>query len=220
MFDQRIRARLDRPLQVVAVRLDVPWLSPDRLTIAGLGLGVASAVCAAKQWWALSLLLWLVSRFCDGLDGPLARHRGAQNSAGPLDRERSTGRGGASNAGGFLDITADFVVYGATVVGVGIGVTSGRGASWLPFVLVLLAYYVNGTAFLAFSSIAERAGRRIDDGRSLNFLGGLAEGAETIAVHTLWLLLPGSAGAIAGVWAAVVTLSSGQRIVAGYRALS
>ena len=57
---------------------------------------------------------------------------------------------------------------------------------------MLLAYYVNGTAFLAFSSIAERTGHRIDDGRSLSFLGGIAEGAETILVHSLWLLVPGT----------------------------
>ena len=124
-----------------------------------------------------------------------------------------------SHAGGFLDISSDFVVYGATVVGVAVGATSGEGASWLPFLLVLLAYYLNGTAFLAFSSIAERADRRIEDGRSLSFLGGLAEGAETILVHSLWLLLPGSADLIAFVWAGVVGLSAAQRMVAGYRSL-
>ena len=118
-------------------------------------------------------MLWLVSRAADGLDGPLARRR----------RARGVGDAGA---GGFFDITADFTVYGATVVGVAIG--SG-GPLW-PFLLVLLAYYVNGAAFLAFSSIAERSGRTLDDGRSLSFLGRIAEGTETIVVHTLWLLLP------------------------------
>jgi phosphatidylglycerophosphate synthase len=129
---------------------------------------------------------------------------------------RPPGRPGDAGAGGFLDITCDFVVYGATVVGVGVG----AGGELWPFLLVLLAYYVNGTAFLAFSSIAERAGRRLDDGRSLSFLGGLAEGAETIAVHTLWLLLPFWAEPIAVVWAAVVAISAAHRIVTGYRSLS
>lgn len=105
-------------------------------------------------------------------------------------------------------------------MGVAVGATNGQGASWLPFLLVLMAYYVNGTAFLTFSSIAERADRRIDDGRSLSFLDGLAEGAETIVVHSLWLLLPGSADLVAAVWAGVVGLSAAQRMVVGYRALS
>ena len=125
-----------------------------------------------------------------------------------------------TRAGGFLDITADFVVYGATVVGVAIGATSARqDPDWLPFLLVLLAYYVNGTAFLAFSSIAESSGHRIDDGRSFSFLGGLAEGTETIVVHSVWLIVPAYASGIAWVWAAVVAVSAGQRIVAGYGTL-
>lgn len=116
----------------------------------------------------------MISRPADGLDGALARRR---------RRSEQT----STQAGGFFDITADFVVYGAGVVGVAVG----AGTPTLPFLLVLLAYYINGTAFLAFSSLAERSGRRIEDGRSLSFLGGLAEGTETIAVHSLWLLFPG-----------------------------
>lgn len=69
-------------------------------------------------------------------------------------------------------------------------------------------------------SIAERTGRTIEDGRPLSFLGGLAEGAETIAVHSLWLLLPTVAWRIALVWAAVVAVSAEQRIMSAYDALS
>ena len=78
----------------------------------------------------------------------------------------------------------------------------GQGAPWWPFLLVLMAYYVNGAAFLAFSSTAERTGSTIDDGRSLSFLGGLAEGAATVVVYSLWLLLPAIAWQIALVWVA------------------
>jgi phosphatidylserine synthase len=149
-----------------------------------------------------ALALWLLSRVADGLDGVLARRRAAAGEP-------------PSAAGGYLDITADFLVYGATVAGVAVG----WGGSLLPFVAVLVAYYLNGATFLAFSSLAERTGRRLDDGRSLSFLGGLAEGTETVLVHSLWLLLPGHAGTIAWVWAAVVGVSGLQRMVAGHRAL-
>jgi phosphatidylglycerophosphate synthase len=207
MFDAPARRLLEDPLDRAAAALDRRWVTPDRLTAAGLLLGLASAVAAAVGWWTPSAVLWLVSRLADGLDGPLARRR------------RSRGDGDAG-AGGFLDITADFTVYGATVVGVAVGSSAelGGGPLW-PFLLVLLAYYVNGAAFLAFSSIAERSGRTIDDGRSLSFLGGLAEGGETIVVHTLWLLLPIWAPQIAVVWAAVVGVSAAHRIVIGHRAL-
>ena len=207
MFDHRLREQLDAPLTAIAARLDRPWITPDRLTLAGLVVGLASAGLAASQLWGWALAAWWISRLLDGLDGPLARRRSVDDAG--------------SAAGGFLDITADFLVYGAAVVGVAVGTVGSAAAvtDWLPFAAVLLAYYVNGTAFLAFSSIAERTGHRLDDGRSLSFLGGLAEGAETIVVHSLWLLLPAIAGPIAWVWAGVVGLSAGHRVVVGHRVL-
>lgn len=209
MLDAPLRRHLEGPLDAVAGHLDRAWVTPERLTLAGLALGLTSALCASQQWWAWALATWLLSRLMDGFDGPLARRRAAASGSG------------VGAAGGFLDITADFLVYGATVVGVAVGsVTDPAGlASWLPFAGVLLAYYVNGTAFLAFSSVAERTGHQIDDGRSFSFLGGLAEGGETILVHTLWLVLPMHAPLIATVWAVVVGVSGAHRMVVGYRTL-
>ena len=207
MLDPLARRVLERPLDRLAGALDRPWLTPDRVTAVGLVTGLAGAVAAGLQAWSVALVLWLVSRLADGLDGPLARRR------------RRTGVGSTSGeAGGFLDIAADFTVYGSFVVGVGVG-TQGAGGSLVPFLAVLLAYYVNGTTFLAFSPLAERTGRRIDDGRSLSFLGGLAEGTETVLVHALWCLVPGWAGPVAWGWAAVVALSATQRVRTGYRLL-
>ncbi|MBI1352359.1 MAG: CDP-alcohol phosphatidyltransferase family protein [Actinomycetales bacterium] len=199
MLDARARLLLTQPLDRAAERLDRRGVTPDRLTLAGLAVGLGAAIAAAQAWWAAALGMWLVSRLLDGLDGPLARRRCTSD------------RG----AGGFLDIMADFTVYGAFVIGVAVG----SGQSLLPFLAVLFAYYINGSAFLAFSSIAERTGRRIDDGRSLSFLGGLAEGTETIAVHALWCLVPAYAGTIAWVWAGIVLVSATQRIVGGFRSL-
>lgn len=212
MLDRSLRAVLARPLDATAAALDRPGITPDGLTVTGLVLGVASAVTAALQLWWLALALWLISRVADGLDGTLARRR--------IRAAEARGEQPApSHAGGFLDITADFVVYGATVVGVAFGASAQFDAPWWPFLLVLLAYYVNGTAFLAFSSIAERAGRTLDDGRSLSFLGRIAEGTETIVVHSLWLILPFWSWQIAIVWALFVAVSAVQRVVVGYLSL-
>lgn len=208
MIDGPLRRVLNPPLAMLAQAVDVPWLTPDRLTVAGLVIGVGSAGLAAVQWWGLALGAWLVSRLLDGLDGALMRRRRSQN----LEAKES-------EAGGFLDITADFVVYGTTVVGVAVGVAGGFGAPWWPFLAVLLAYYINGATFLAFSSIAEKTGRRIDDGRSLSFLGRVAEGTETIVVHSVWLVLPEFAWQVASGWAVVVAISATQRMIAGYRLL-
>lgn len=206
MFDTALRHYLAPPLTATAHVLDRRWITPNRITIAGLIVGIGSAVCAGFQLWIIATVLWLLSRLFDGLDGSLARIR---CSRGELD----------VSAGGFLDITSDFVVYGATVFGVGIGATTAFGSPWWPFVAVLLAYYINGSAFLAYSSIAEHTGKTIDDGRSLSFFGRVAEAAETIFIHTLWLLIPSAAWVIAIIWAIFVSISATQRIISGYHAL-
>lgn len=208
MLDAVVRRRLDPALDRVARVLDRPGVTPGRLSVVGLVVALASATLAAFALWPWALAAWLVSRVLDGLDGPLARRRG-----------------GGTEAGGFLDITADFAAYGTGVVGVALGVTgtlTGGDAvawEWAAFLAVLLAYYLNGAAFLAFSSAAERAGTRLEDGRTFSFIGGLAEGTETILVHSLWLLVPAAAPVVAWVWAGVVGASAVQRMVVGHRLL-
>lgn len=85
---------------------------------------------------------------------------------------------------------------------------------------MLFAYYVNETVFLAFSSIAERSGRALEDGRSLSFLPTVAEETETIVMHSVWLLLPLWAPPVAAGRALVVAISALERVVLGYRWLS
>lgn len=206
MFDARLRSALAPAFDAIARRIDHPWVTPNRLTALNLAAGLVSAVLAAAEQWIPALIMWLLCRLADGLDGPLARRRADDPSYN-------------AGQGGFWDICADFIVYGATVIGVAIGANAAYEVPWLPFLLVLFAYYINGGSFLAFSSIAERQGKQLDDGRSLSFLGGLAEGAETVLVHSLWLIFPAAAAHIAVVWAVLVSISAGHRVAAGFQAL-
>ncbi len=90
---------------------------------------------------------------------------------------------------------------------------------------LLGAYYLSGTAFLSLSSLIERystdPNRRgvLTDERSLRFVGGLAEGAETIVVYVLFCIFPGAATVIAWVFAVAVAITAAQRIAAGVRIL-
>lgn len=205
MLDRQVRAALDPALSALATRLAAVGVTPNGLTLLGLVLGLASAVAVALTSWWLGLALWLLSRLADGLDGPVARLTGG------------------TELGGYLDLVADFTVYGAFIAGVGIGVPDARVAA----LAVLVTYYVNGAAFLAYSSAAERRRQRLDDGRSFSFVGGLAEGTETIVVHGLLCLVPAVAPSVSGAavaiglwaWAAVVGATAVQRVVFARRAL-
>ncbi len=196
MLDQPMRRVLRAPLEGGARRLAAVGVSAATVTGLGFTAGVAACVAVAFGWWWVGLVLWLVNRVADGLDGPVARIRGADD------------------AGGFVDIVADFSVYGGFVVGVAVAVPSAR----LACVVLLCTYYVSGTSLLARSSLAERRGATAED-RSLHFVGGLAEGSETIIAYIAFCLLPGHATVIAWVFASMVAVTALQRVTGAIRLL-
>lgn len=190
MIDQPLRARLAPGLDRVAWRLSALGVPAGGLTALGLLAGVGACVAAATSSWDAALVLWLLNRLLDGLDGAVAR------------------RSGATELGGLLDFVADFVVYSGFVVGVAIAQPAAR----LACVVLLATYLVNNVALLAFSSVIERLGLEFGDERSLRLTTGVAEGAETIVVYVLFCLLPGSSAGIAWTFSGLVALTAVQRV--------
>jgi phosphatidylglycerophosphate synthase len=198
MLDTRMREMLAPVLAGAGARLAAASVPAAALTGAGWAAGAGACAATALRAWPAALGLWLANRVLDGLDGPTARAAGK-----------------ATEAGGFLDIVADFSVYAGIVLGLAIAVPGAR----LACVALLTAYYISGTAFLALSSLAERRRTPLGDERSLRFIGGLAEGTETVIVYALLFLLPAYAAAIAWAFAAAVAVTAGQRVIAGLRLL-
>jgi phosphatidylglycerophosphate synthase len=195
MLDTAVRARLAPALDAVAARSP---LSAGALTATGLAVGIGACVAAALALWPLALVLWLLNRALDGLDGAVARRRG------PTD------------LGGLLDFAADFVVYGGFVVGVAIAEPDARIA-----VCVLLAtYLLNNVVLLSLASLLEKRRVAGGDERSLRFTPALTEGTETIAAYALLCLLPAQAEWIASAFAAMVLVSVAQRLVLARRLLA
>jgi phosphatidylglycerophosphate synthase len=200
MLDRQLRSVLAPGLESTGRRLAAAGVRPGTVTAFGWLVGVGACVAAATGQWNLALVLWLANRLLDGLDGPVAR------TTSPTD------------VGGFFDIVADFSVYGGFVVAVAFAQPTARLACGA----LLLAYYVSGTAFLALSALLERRDQSDEcpDRRSIRFVGGLAEGAETIVVYTLFCLFPHHAVVIAWVFAGVVALTALQRVLLGVHLLA
>lgn len=198
MLDARMRAMLGPPLEAAGRRLAAAGVPPTALTGAGWAAGAGACAATALRAWPVALGLWLANRLADGLDGPTARATGS-----PTD------------AGGFLDIVADFSVYAGVILALAVAVPAAR----LGCAALLTAYYISGTAFLALSSLAERRGQRLGDERSLRFVGGLAEGTETVAVYIVLFLLPQYAVVIVWAFTAAVAITAAQRVVFGVRLL-
>jgi phosphatidylglycerophosphate synthase len=190
MFDAAFRSRLEKPLQRAGARLDQVGLAANVVTGIGLIVGIGACVAIAYERWWLGLILWILNRLADGLDGPIARHRGP------------------TEFGGFFDIVADFAIYGGVLIALGIALPEAR----LACLVVFLTYNLSSTSFLAFSSLAATRAMQ-GDSRSLHFPAGIAEGAETIAAYIVILAFPSQAVTLLWIWAALVGLTVLQRLL-------
>lgn len=90
MFDRYLHPRVKPLLNQMVAHLDRPAITPDRISLGGFVVGVLALPFLAMQWYYAALIVIVINRLCDGLDGALARRRGL------------------SDAGGFLDIALDF----------------------------------------------------------------------------------------------------------------
>jgi phosphatidylglycerophosphate synthase len=200
MLDKRIRPLIDRPLAVMGQRLAARGVSADQVTLAAFAAGMAGALAIGLGQPLVGLVLILVGRLADGLDGAVAR------------ATRKTDRGG------YLDITLDFFFYGAVPLAFAF---ADPALNALAAAALIASFLANGAAFLAFAVMAERRGleTRAQGEKSLFYMMGLVEGTETVAFFVAFCLLPDLFPRLAGAMAALCTLSAAARVVHAYRVL-
>ena len=194
MFDTRLRPLIDPPLDAAAAIAARLGLSANAATLLGFAAGMMAAAAIALGATLAGLALILVSRLFDGLDGAIAR------------------RSAPTDLGGYLDITLDFVFYAAVPLAFAL-LDPARNA--LPAALLLASFYAKSAAFLAFASVAAKRGLSTtrQGKKSLYYLGGLAEGAETILVFALAAARPDWFAALAYGFAALCLVSAAARIM-------
>ena len=171
MLDRFARQLIDPPLNRIGRGLAARGVTADQVTLAGLGLGLLAAVVIALGAPLLALIPLLASRVADGLDGAVAR------------ATRKT------DFGGYLDIAADFLFYGAIPFAF---VVADPAANAVAGAFLLTSFYVNGTSFLGYAILAEKHGHKTDaqGQKSLYYSNGILEGTETIVFFVLLCLLP------------------------------
>lgn len=198
MLDARIRPLIDPILNRQGRVLARLGVTANAVTLAGLALGLISAAMITAGWphWALVPLIG--SRIADGLDGAVARARGT------------------TDFGGYLDITSDFLFYGAVPMGF---VWMDPAANGPAGAFLLTSFYFNGASFLGYAILAERrvmstSARGV---KSLYFTGGLLEGAETIGFFVLLCLLPSYFAPLAWIFGALCFVTAVSRLLLARR---
>ena len=197
MFDRHLLPLQRRVLHPIARRIAAAGVAADAVSLLGFGLGVGGVALIAIGQFGLALGLILANRLLDGLDGEIARLNG------PTDR------------GAFLDLSLDFLFYALVPLGFAVHDPAANG---LAAAGLVAAFVGTGSSFLAFAVIAERRGLRSTafPQKGLYYLGGLAEGAETVLVFVLMCLLPAHFAAIAWAFAALCAVGTVLRWRWGY----
>ena len=110
MLDRQIRAVTAPLLSGVAKKSALLNITPMTLTITGWLFGVTSCILLEFRLWLAALGFWLMNRLLDRLDGALARSSVV------------------SDLGGFVDIVADFSIYGGFLMPLAFAVPGARVA--------------------------------------------------------------------------------------------
>lgn len=193
MLDAAIRRRIDPALDKAGQALARAGLGANTVTVAGFGIGLVGLVALALGQNGAALACILLNRAADGLDGAVARAHG-----GPTD------------LGGYLDIVLDFVFYAGAPVAFAVG----RPEHALVAAFLVFSFVGTMASFLAFAILAAKRGvtTKARGVKSIYYLGGLAEGTETILFLALMCLFPGWFPWLAGVFAAMCWVTTASRV--------
>lgn len=199
MIDHLLLPAQRRLLLPISKSLKERGAHADAITLAGFMIGVMALPLLAFGYHHLAAIPIIINRLADGVDGTVAR------LGQPTDR------------GAFLDISLDFLFYAMVPLGFGLAAPTENA---LPAAVLICSFIGTGSSFLAFALIAERRGMSAPNfpRKGLYYLGGLTEGAETIAMFLAMCVWPDWFPVLAYGFAAACFLSTGVRLWQGWSA--
>jgi phosphatidylglycerophosphate synthase len=200
MLDPLLRRWIDPSLTRAGVWLARRDVSANAVSVAGLAIGLAAVPLLAWGRYELALVVILLNRLIDGLDGAIARHKGS------------------SPFGGYLDIMCDMAFYAA--VPIGFALARPDNALWAA--LLLASFVCTAASFLGRAVLAVQRDEPDDGARgakSFFHAAGIVEGTETIIAFVLFCLFPAAFPWLAGVFAALCLWTAAARVVDAWRSI-
>ena len=198
MLDRTATALIRPAVNTLAGLLVRTGMGANQMTLAGFAIGMLAAACVASGHTGLAIGAILLSRLCDALDGTMARITQV------------------TDAGGFLDITLDFLFYASIPLAFAVAQPE-RNA--LAAAALLAAFAGTMSSFLGFAVIAAKRGLSNLDypDKSIYFLGGLTEATETLAVFIAMCLWPQYFAQLAFTFAGLCAITTVMRLWWGWR---
>ncbi|MEX0623045.1 CDP-alcohol phosphatidyltransferase family protein [Saccharospirillum sp.] len=200
MLDRWTLTLIKPPLSRLARRANRHGVRANQVTLAGFTLGMLVVPFLALELYGAALIVILLNRLADGLDGELARVQGA------------------TDGGALLDIVLDFVFYAAVIAGFALANPADNA---LAAAFLLWGFMGTASSFLAYAILAER--RKLSSmtypSKGFYYLGGLAEGTETIAFLVAMCLFPAQFVWLAWAFFGLCAVTTLTRVVGGYHSL-
>src|SRR3954453_1345306 len=194
MLDPVLRRWIDPSLNQTGAWVARRGMSANAFRLAGLAVGLATVPLLAWGRFDLALLVILLNRLIDGLDGAIARSKGP------------------TPFGGYLDIMCDMVFYAA--VPLGFALARPDNALWAA--LLLASFVCTASSFLGRAVLAVQRGEPDDGARgrkSFFHAAGIVEGTETIVAFVLFCLFPEAFPWLAGSFAVLCFWTAVARVL-------
>ncbi|GAD89426.1 hypothetical protein VHA01S_020_00100 [Vibrio halioticoli NBRC 102217] len=175
-------------------------VTANQITVFGFVLGCLALPMLMLEQYNMALLFIVLNRICDGLDGALARIQGI------------------TDAGGFLDISLDFLFYSLVPFGF---VLANPDINSIAGAFLIFSFIGTGSSFLAFAVMAGKRGidNPVYKHKSLYYMSGLTEGTETIACFIIMCLFPHYFAELAFVFGSLCWFTTATRIYSGFHTL-
>ncbi|OCH48930.1 CDP-alcohol phosphatidyltransferase family protein [Aliivibrio fischeri] len=188
------------PLAQSAKLINKLGITANQTTLFGFVLGCLAFPALIAEQYLLALVFIVLNRICDGLDGALARIQGI------------------TDAGGFLDISLDFLFYSLIPFGF---VLANPDQNAIAGAFLIFSFVGTGSSFLAFAIMASKQGidNPVYKHKSLYYMSGLTEGTETIACFIAFCLFPTHFAIIAYVFGTACWFTTFTRIYSGFHTL-
>ena len=194
MLDPLLRRWIGPSLNRAGAWLARRDMSANAFSVAGLAVGLTVIPLLAWGRYELALLVILLNRLIDGLDGAIARRKGT------------------TSFGGFLDIMCDMGFYAA--VPIGFALAHPGNALWAA--LLLASFVCTASSFLGGAVLAAQR-EEPDDGargaKSFFHAAGLVEGTEAILAFVLFCLFPSGFPWLAGIFAGLCFWTAAARVL-------
>lgn len=201
MLDRWSLKLIKPPLQQAA-KLAVDYrISANQISWAGFAIGMLALPMLALEQYSIALLLIVLNRIADGLDGAVAR------LTHPTEQ------------GAYLDIVLDFIFYSAIVFGFALANPTQNA---LPAAALIFSFIGTGSSFLAFAILAERLKLHsmVYPNKGFYYLNGITEGTETILFFVVMCLLPAYFPVIAWLFFTLCVITTVTRVVGGAHTLA